>query len=66
MVSELACFEEDCPPVETVFGVFEPAREKLQFKLHCSMAEVTEEMIRQICKRQNNQEQEKVHGKCCD
>lgn len=43
MASELACFEEDFQPVETVLAVFEPAREKLQFKLHRPMAEVIED-----------------------
>ena len=29
MVSELACMEEGCPPVETVIAVFRPAMEKV-------------------------------------
>lgn len=63
MVSELSCFEEDCPPVGTGLVVSVPAKEKLQFKLRCPIAEVPKEMIRDICKQQINQESEKIHGK---
>jgi hypothetical protein len=64
MVSELACMEEGCPPVETVIAVFRPAMEKLQFRLHRSMAEVTTHDIREMCAQQVNSSSERNHGHC--
>jgi len=65
LVSELACMEEGCPPIETVIAVFRPAMEKMQFRLHCSMAEITEGDIHKMCARQINSHSEKNHGSCC-
>jgi hypothetical protein len=62
MVSELACMEEGCPPVETVIAVFRPAQEKLQFRLHRPMAEITSHDIEQMCAQQVNSSSEKNHG----
>ena len=33
-VTELACLEEGCPPIETVIGLLRPAAPALQHKLH--------------------------------
>lgn len=65
MVSELACLEEGCPPVETVIAIFRPAMEKLQFRLHRTMAEITTHDIREMCAQQVNSSSEKNHGSCC-
>lgn len=45
MVSELACHEEDCPPLETVVAVFPPGAQKLMFKIHRATAELTPELV---------------------
>lgn len=64
MVSELACMEEGCPPVETVIAVFRPAMEKLQFRLHRPISEITAHDIEEMCAQQVNS-LEKNHGNCC-
>ena len=33
-ITELACLEEDCAPIETVFGLLRPGVPQLQHKLH--------------------------------
>lgn len=62
IVSELACMEEGCPPVETVIAVFRPAMEKLQFRLHCSMTEITAHDIQQMCAQQVNSSSGRNYG----
>jgi hypothetical protein len=43
-VTELACLEEGCPPVETVIAVLrDRATQKFQFKLHKPVLDITEE-----------------------
>jgi hypothetical protein len=64
MVSELACTEDGCPPIETVIAVFRPAMQKLQFRLHRSMAEITTQDIHEMCTRQINSPLEKTYGSC--
>jgi hypothetical protein len=65
MVTELSCLEEGCPPIETVIAVFQPAMEKLQFKLHRAIADITTQDIQEICeKHYNNQSSERNHGSC--
>lgn len=41
VVTELACSEPGCPPVETVIGLLRPG-EQIQHKIHKPIAEVTE------------------------
>ena len=65
MVSELACMEEGCPPIETVIAVFRPAMQKLQFRLHRPIAEITTHDIEKMCAQQVNSSSEKNHGSCC-
>jgi hypothetical protein len=65
MMSELACLEEGCPPVETVIAVFRAAQPKLQFRLHRPMAEITAHDIHQMCAQQVNSSSENNHGNCC-
>ena len=33
-VTQLACLEEDCAPLETVIGLLRPSRPQLQHKVH--------------------------------
>ena len=47
-VTELACLEEDCAPVETVFGLLRPNRPQLQHKLHKSLDAVGAEDLVQV------------------
>ena len=42
MVSELRCSEPGCPPLETVMAVLEGPRQSRQFKVHKSIAEMTQ------------------------
>lgn len=65
MVSELACKEEGCPPVETIIAVFRPAMDKLQFRLHRPIAEITAHDIEEMCAQQVNSTSEKNHGSSC-
>jgi hypothetical protein len=65
MVSELACMEEGCPPIETVIAVLRPAMPVLQFRLHRPMAEITAHDIRQMCAQHLNSSSENNHGPCC-
>ena len=63
-VSELACMEEGCPPVETVIAVFRPAMQKLQLRMHCPISEITAHDIEEMCAQQVNSSSEKSHGSC--
>jgi hypothetical protein len=65
MVSELTCMEEGCPPVETIIAVFRPATDKLQFRLHRPISEITAHDIEEMCAQQINSSSEKNHGNCC-
>jgi hypothetical protein len=65
MVSELTCMEEGCAPIETVIAVFRPAMEKLQFRLHRPIAEITAQDIEKMCAQHVNSSSEKNHGNCC-
>lgn len=48
-VTELACLEEDCAPVETVFGLLRPDAPQLQCKLHKPMNAVDAGDLAQVC-----------------
>ena len=48
-VTELACLEEGCPPVETAIGVLRPGAPQLQCKLHKPMDAVGAEDLVQVC-----------------
>ncbi len=49
-VTELACLEEGCPPVETVIGLLRPDAPQLQYKLHKPMDAVDADDLTQVCK----------------
>ena len=49
-VTELACLEEGCAPVETVTGLLRPDASQLQYKLHKPMDVVDAKDLFQVCK----------------
>jgi hypothetical protein len=49
LISELACSEPGCPPIETVIGVFLEGGVAQRFKLHSPVAEISEEDVRRVC-----------------
>ena len=48
-VTELACLEEGCAPVETAIGVLRPDAPQLQYKVHKPMDAVHAEDLVQVC-----------------
>ena len=48
-VTELACLEEDCAPVETVFGLLRPNEPQLQHKVHKPTEGVDAQDLREVC-----------------
>ena len=48
-VTELACLEEGCAPVETVIGLLRPDAPQLQCKLHKPMDDVDAKDLVQVC-----------------
>ena len=48
-VTELACLEEGCPPVETAIGVLRTDAPQLQCKLHKPMEAVDADDLVQVC-----------------
>ena len=49
MVTELACLEEECAPVETVIGLLRPGEPQIQHKLHQGIETVGPEELAQVC-----------------
>ena len=49
-VTELACLEEGCPPIETVVGLLRPDAPPLQHKLHKTTDTLDAEDLAQVCK----------------
>ncbi|MCY4487496.1 MAG: hypothetical protein OXF11_10340 [Deltaproteobacteria bacterium] len=49
-VTELACREEGCPPIETVVALLRPDGPPLQHKLHKTTDAVDAEDLVQVCK----------------
>ena len=49
MVTELACLEEDCAPVETVIGLLRSGEPQLQHKIHKSIETVDSEDLVTVC-----------------
>lgn len=48
-LSELACLELDCAPVETVFGLLRPGKAPLQHKIHKRIADISPVEMVQVC-----------------
>ena len=49
MVTELACLEEGCAPIETVVALLRPDAPPLQHKLHKPTDAVDDEDLVQVC-----------------
>lgn len=45
VVSELACSEPGCPPIETVIAIFHGPGEARRYKVHKAQAEITREDV---------------------
>ncbi len=48
-VTELACLEEGCPPIETVIGLLRPGAPQLQHKLHKPTASIDAHDLSEVC-----------------
>jgi len=48
-VTELACLEEDCAPIETAIGMLRPDAPQLQYKLHKPMDAVDARDLADVC-----------------
>ena len=48
-VTELACLETDCAPVETVFGLLRPGAQPLQHKVHKSTGDIDRDDLTSVC-----------------
>ena len=48
-VSQLACLEIDCAPVETVFGLLRPGVPQLQFKIHKEIDHINSQDLLNVC-----------------
>ena len=49
-LSELACLEEGCPPIETMFGLLRADAPQLQHKIHKSADDIDADDLTQVCK----------------
>ena len=49
MVTELACLEEDCAPLETVIGLLRKGLPQIQYKLHKEIEAVQPNDLVQVC-----------------
>ena len=49
-LSELACLEEDCAPIETVFGLLRPDAPQSQYKVHKRADAIDADDLMQVCK----------------
>ncbi len=48
-VTQLACLEEDCAPLETVIGLLRPGAPPLQHKVHKETVAIHADDLRQVC-----------------
>ena len=48
-VTQLACLEKDCAPLETVIGLHRPGEPQLQYKLHKATDAVGTEDLLLVC-----------------
>ena len=49
-VTQLACLEEECAPLETVIGLLQPNVPQLQHKVHKPTDDLSSEDLTQVCK----------------
>ena len=48
-VSQLACREQDCAPIETVIGLLRPGAPQLQYTVHKAVAEIVVADLQDVC-----------------
>ena len=48
-VTQLACFEEACAPLETVIGLLSPGAQQKQYKVHKATESITPEDLIKVC-----------------
>jgi hypothetical protein len=48
-ISQLVCLEEDCAPVETVFGLLRPDLPQLQHKVHKEIELIDSQDLVKVC-----------------
>lgn len=48
-VTQLACLEEGCAPLETVVGLIQPGASQLQYKVHKPTNDISTNDLIQIC-----------------
>ena len=48
-VTQLACLEEDCAPLETVIGLLRPGLPQLQYKVHKATDSVNADDLIEVC-----------------
>ena len=48
-VSQLACMEEDCAPLETVIGLLRPGLPQLQHKVHKAVEDIVPKDLVSVC-----------------
>ena len=48
-VTQLACLETDCAPLETVFGLLQPGTTQLQYKVHKATEDIHADDLMQVC-----------------
>ena len=49
-VTQLACLEEDCAPLETVIGLLRPGSPQLQLKIHKATESIVPDDLAWVCK----------------
>ncbi|MBM4074966.1 MAG: hypothetical protein FJ267_04910 [Planctomycetes bacterium] len=50
LVTQLECKEQNCPPLETIVAVLDTPGQPRQFKLHKSVADITESDVVRFAK----------------
>ena len=48
-ITQLACLEEDCAPLETVIGLLRPGVPQLQYKVHKATNDIKPQDLVQVC-----------------
>ena len=62
-VTQLTCLEEECAPLETVFGLLQPERPQQQYKLHKATDTIDVEDLIKVCQGSGHQVDRSVIGR---
>ena len=54
-VTQLACLEEECAPLETVFGLLQPEHAQQQYKIHKATDAIDIEDLLKVCQAWGHQ-----------